>query len=109
MEIKLFLILVGVCILALIGIFLIIDKAMKDANVIEYHYDLDEIIDQDYDEYSPENIDMDETLKIINLRRKLKKIEEERNENKIGIPFEPMSVDDYISLKLLKEHKNHKL
>jgi hypothetical protein len=57
------------------------DPEPPEGTVITYP-DEGMFMENDYiDEYSPEQLELDETLKVLNLRKKLEQIEKERNEN----------------------------
>ena len=77
-----------ITVLALIGSILIIRSAMKDAK--DYQETISKIkeeemyIENDIDEFSPENMISDETIKRVVLRNKLQKIENEKETKEFG-------------------------
>jgi len=54
-------------------------KEPEDGTVITYP-DKPMFMENDTDDFSPENLDIDKTLKVLALRKKLKNIESKRND-----------------------------
>ena len=64
--------------ICLIFVVYIIKTGIRDAKDMDE--DFPYYSSSEEDEFSPEHLDIDQTLRILNLRKKLKKIEEERDE-----------------------------